>query len=819
MAQSISTVPNPNFGVAPLSTIANTIVQRRKVKIPMTNPTTVSGIRASGNAVQSYIYFDIADNECFINLANLVFVTEFVFKGWDDTPVRIGFDPSIQSMIASFSVGSSQGLKIEEITNYSLYASLLETITESPDEKDWSQQHYSVWNKQSTGAYRGQYIPMDHTQGEDDRVLFPGKKYRIHMQVCHSSLIKKAAYLPLFIFRNGIRIQFNFESVYRCMYVPRALNFESRSLIPMHSGIVANRAAAGILYPSEISFFFTKGCSDYATRTDVAPSPAYDAATQISTSLNTYVPPRQFKDVGNDTTETPAYMFPSNMESYQSVFIAAEALTGITELTKAPFGTLCIPVKLYRKITATTPGQGILGDKILFWSGVLVRLTPSVQIVNIANNGTKQNLFSATVGSNAYRSLMGDRSLPTFAPDMTVEVPSLVAVDALLSRLLPANNADFAGSAAVTVANSNAATTKQFIGFHMISNDIQNGVITPFGRTQTPQQIWTSVNAAGSSDNYFLEIFPKDGYVFPNCNFTKPPIPLSGSWLHPTAALMYHNGKTSANWSYSLDRSELILDLVKPAADDFAKVQAAFTSPTGIPYALDRILYRKTSFNVSGGVSQVGVNISVRSLRSILLCLQDESMTLEPATSDSRYCTPLLTSFLRCGLSQAEVVVGGQVYPIYPMMLRGQLSTTDEQNPAQLIELKSMLGNMAPKGMNTAVTLESCKSGHRLYTAWGDMGISDADLLAIQNQAGNIPVGASVTDASNFIIGFSLKKDDIQSFVTGIDTSQAGAVHVNLYFNDTTNRSWPSTRRVDCHTFFVCDAIFTAQNDGNLVRY
>jgi hypothetical protein len=68
-----------------------------------------------------------------------------------------------------------------------------------------------------------------------------------------------------------------------------------------------------------------------------------------------------------------------------------------------------------------------------------------------------------------------------------------------------------------------------------------------------------------------------------------------------------------------------------------------------------------------------------------------------------------------------------------------------------------------------------------------------------------------------------MKKDG--DFVTGVDTSQAGSVSLNLFFKkqkDVTNM-YPGDmgggRDVFVQIFSLADAVFTLQNDANLVRY
>jgi len=81
-------------------------------------------------------------------------------------------------------------------------------------------------------------------------------------------------------------------------------------------------------------------------------------------------------------------------------------------------------------------------------------------------------------------------------------------------------------------------------------------------------------------------------------------------------------------------------------------------------------------------------------------------------------------------------------------------------------------------------------------------------------------------DTSKFVLGLSTMKKD-GDFVTGVDTSQAGSISLNLYFKSEPDISngYPGDsgsklkRDVFVQVFGIADAVFTLQNDANLVRY
>jgi hypothetical protein len=73
-------------------------------------------------------------------------------------------------------------------------------------------------------------------------------------------------------------------------------------------------------------------------------------------------------------------------------------------------------------------------------------------------------------------------------------------------------------------------------------------------------------------------------------------------------------------------------------------------------------------------------------------------------------------------------------------------------------------------------------------------------------------------DSSSFMLGFSLSKDDSNTFAAGIDSSQAGSITLNLFFRDD-DPGVALNRNIIVHIWGLCDAVFTIQNDANLVRW
>src|SRR5690606_35048012 len=111
---------------------------------------------------------------------------------------------------------------------------------------------------------------------------------------------------------------------------------------------------------------------------------------------------------------------------------------------------------------------------------------------------------------------------------------------------------------------------------------------------------------------------------------------------------------------------QLLLDLVKPDADNFLKWQQAFSSPSGIAFKYRKPIYRKLSFTAqSSGLLQIQVPVNVRSLTGIIFVIQDPALDTNP--TDLIQCLALanLSTFQNRRLTEQYVQIGGQQYPVY----------------------------------------------------------------------------------------------------------------------------------------------------------
>ena len=293
-------------------------------------------------------------------------------------------------------------------------------------------------------------------------------------------------------------------------------------------------------------------------------------------------------------------------------------------------------------------------------------------------------------------------------------------------------------------------------------------------------------------------------------------------------------------WDYQIRNMEMLLDVVKPSSEDFLRFQQQYQSPSGIPYQYKRILYKQVIAQTPpSGLFQIPLNISVRSLSGIVIAIQDQYAVNpgQPSGTDfTKYTLPLVSSFMRRGLYRAEVVVGGQTYPVYQLLMQppGPVGT-NSWDFSHILESENFFGagsssldqSFHPAGLDLT----------RNYLIAGTYGQTASQIYSWANQSSGTPYSTgfyganaapAMQDSSAFVLAISLSKDDVMNFATGIDSSQSGSITINLYFNNTTSttganigqdsEAWMQ-RPMLFNIWSVCDAVFTLQNDAALVRY
>ncbi len=873
MAQKVQAVPNPRFTVKPLTTVAGTIVSRRRIKVPVTNTQPLfSGQRNSNYfTTQNFAYWDIADNESFLDLSKMIIVMDLTFHCYQ--ALAPSFDQSSQSLLWKVEIGTSQGLKIEEIQNYNQWAAAVSQYTESSTHKEMNYLERSDFNK-SIPKHNGMNHLLDSSYYcYGSSAVTPEKPTRIHLRIHHSSFLNNVKLLPLFLFRNGIRIQVYFESVYKAFCLQHAPDpMEEERFSILNSGITnfaSNPSAA-----TALAHLDTAGYNKLNWYIALGPN-GYDA-----------IPGNPWTDKGfNQVAGTFAsigYPFPSIANPQ---LLITHYSTDGTLKSRPVHNMLMLKTTIYRKLIMNSADRSTPTDNTskciafpvrfhhngqLVWTGFAyqrVTRIPSIasqviqyEGIDYSAPGNKGSVDDATATwrslnnysqAFAIRNNAGSFEQYPSPVDNTAGAATLADVAAYqtdyvakngqyipfyLTSYIPESSLPyytFTGYTAATPPNTLGANalTKAAIG-NLIAAQAEMSInakrIFYFNIT-----IEASDPATGASPS-LVSISPA------NC---------AASFVHPLLSIWLvgknqsSNISPNANWTYDLKNLEMILDLVKPSAVDFQRFQQAYMSPSGIPYPYKRLIYRKTAFKYSSGVITINMQVSVRSMSGIMILLQDPKCDQEPQDS-TKYMLPCLSSFFRKGLTRAEVVVGGQQYPVYQLYFKPNYSNISKYTDAHIPEVE-----------NFFATSDLNPSGHRFkydytrnYASCGlfDMAVDKWQTLYKSNEArinsgygSQYVTGITATgtnevlyseplppawtypmlDASGFILAFSLQKDDMNGFSTGIDSSQSGAVNLNLYFQDSNYDGNYFNENIDCHTFVVADAVFTKQNDADLVRY
>lgn len=331
-----------------------------------------------------------------------------------------------------------------------------------------------------------------------------------------------------------------------------------------------------------------------------------------------------------------------------------------------------------------------------------------------------------------------------------------------------------------------------------------------------PNLIRTSTGVGNST--YLLKIDIGSGRY---CSLTVNDPALQFISHEPNVAMLQHpilfRESTKVNFQYVISNPELLVDMVKPAASDFLEYQKAFQSPSGIPYMFKRIMQKSRQLPaIHTGFQQISVDFAVRSLSGLIVVFQLPECTL-PTGDNTKALLPCLSSFMRRGLTQFEVMVGGQRFPSYQLEVKPRQSDDSVVSTDFLVENENFFGLSGSGSFSPSFTRLDATKNIRNYAACGDYNLG---LVAARNIANDVNLKGLKwgCDTSSFVIAMSLCKDDVLNFATGLDSSQSGMVQLNFTFGETDPLS-PLNRPVDVHIWAVCDAIFTLQNDANLVRY
>lgn len=920
MAQKVQSVPNPKYVIPPLTTTAPTIVSRRRIKIPVTNTAPkYSGARNvnAGGTVQQTFYFDIADNECFIDLKKLMIVTDFTFHGLKE--MAPSFDQNSNAIIARLMIGTSQGLQLENVPRYNLLHNMVTLYTQSAAHKDLTLLDYSDFSKVRHRAMdRNLFIDSIYNMVGQSSVL-PETPKRLHLRIHQSSLLENMSMLPLFLFRNGVRFEIELENVYKAFALQHFIPPERYTRYPFYQGpeltntdgtyatnpfidtgtTAGSQVGVGIgIAWRDVSWFISAGPHDPTNSTttnvtqDIATVTAVVAAAadtgaftgsfagQIFYGSN-YPGPVINNYVSGTLTQRPFHnLLWMSPEMYGRCYRAAKRTNACYSPTANGLTYACFPVSFHHR------GQ-------LVWTGFT--------FFQCFGNHQSVNITTATYDIYQVSSYNKSANLRTTAPaanDVIVlnEPVGLFPEDALVSTsntaIITGGNTYvnggwsnhtylYSGAAAnaptqltrwanaTSVAQAGPATANFKENPSGLATRFFASFLSGYHPQQSPPYVFIPTvsgvpdTALRQIDQIAYELLQNDAEMtiayddcfIMHCNtsnipsFTRNLGSRGATIVHPLLSLW--NKSTDPGWTYDLQNVEMLVDLVKPSAEDFLRFQQEFMKPAGIPYRFKRVLYRKNQIQIpTQGTIQIGMHVNVRSLNGLLMCIQDPKCDTEPSDS-TRYMLPCLSSFFRKGLTRAEVIVGGQQFPIYPLYFKPNWSGQTVYGQEQIPEAECFFGVSGSGSFNPSFTTDrtyytrnylACGLFDKTYQTWVNAISSNLSSLksswnqkSTSTKFANYDSYGSQTnvydydpfplmgtwpylDSSAFVVGFSLNKDDQNSFATGIDSSQSGAVNVNLYFQDSTYSDILSNP-IDIHTFLFCDAIATFQSDANLVRF
>jgi hypothetical protein len=819
--QKIISIPDERFTVPPVTTSAQAVISRRWIKFPINTSGTHSHLR--NTQLPSTIYTDFGDNENIVDLKNTHLEFDFTGTWIDDIEgsyispsLTPNFDQNSQALVSRLRIGTSQGMEIEQIQGYNKIANIIGAYSTSVASKEYHLTNESSFSKQVYDN-RGQselcgdsnYAPTA-TQGPPHNV-----QKRIILRLLHSSFFNSVGYLPLFLFRNGMRVELDFEDVVRAfVYETNASNSAINGAITIPQFIFGgDTTLAGVSqYRPTFNWFVTEGnmAGDGSANHD---HPLVLGADQIEQQAGITFPPTWFtKNTVNVPVNSPFHQIKNFIH---------------------------LPINFTAQMLSRLPG---IVDDLISTAEYMMFGIP----VTIYENGELK--FRGFIGIPAGTTAVAENySVATHTPMVSVGTLSTrngAAPIAALSGLAYAN-----GDVSAIVPGLTRACTYHFFPLYTWDHVYGAAATIPykmFGQNvpapgTAPNPDWVNylenaylLNATVNIDLENIFAFPTYAGVAgadalntktPNHHLKDPrAIDL---WAIPVL------GRSLIKWNYTTTNIEWRMSLIKPSSDVFTQYTTAFQKDIGIPYPFTRVFqFTRTLSATENGQQQIQIPISVRSLKSCLVVLGDQVFDNYPADSQQRFFIPMLSTFQRRGISRMELVTGGTVKPEYRIQFDPKCGTSH----IPLVE--NFFGLDGMTSFNP--------SFHRMFLgktrnllATGNLGVPIATIFAAwrtnnttppQSVTGIEPHAQTVTytDASRFVWGINLAKKDTQGFASGLDTSMSGSLILNLYFGSETapvkagENYDPGSllqRPVTVWIYCLADALFTAQNDANLVRW
>lgn len=853
--QKVVSIPNADFTVPPVTSIAQSIISKRYVKIPINTPGTYGHNRST---LPYTIYSDWGDNENFVDLYNTHL--EFDFTGtWQDPniqhyPVNAltpSFDQSSQALLNRMRIATSQGMTIEEIQNYNMLSNIIQSYTMNPTQKHMNLTNLANYQKNIYGD-KGTNEFLDARRGSKGLIRnAPPHQFtqRMILKWLHSSVLNRIHMLPLFNFRNGIRLEADFEDVNRAFvyqdtsstalisnnhFVPQlklcypqgdllaGVPSKLQDTIPNWFVGPGNITTAG--FSKWVPTYTAAGVGNEGFRTRVEGIQSYngmfDATYHVSVLNNVAASPlRYYKNT----------LYIADQQTIRNVINTGTVAYPITTLIGSDIVT-CIPINIYEKGELKWRGFTVVSSEEL----ALTNMYATSELCTVAANPPVYQLYTTGGGL-------------TLASVNTVAGAGTDIFSAV-------KDADAAGQELVD--DTGITDSVQYAAFPLFSWDIAENLLYNNKRDDTIPYKLFNVRATANEVAFtpapemvdylncltalqaevqfeFESTFQLQHvngafkqFLSTNIN-SKDPRALELSSLMAT-------GQKLLKWNYSLTNIEWRLTLIKPASDVFTQYTNAFQKDVGIPYPFTRVFQFSKNFSGSQltGMQQIQVPMSVRSLNSLFVVMGDPQFT-SYNTSNQIMFLPALSTFMRRGCNRIELVTGGTQTPAY----RVQMETRGGVEHIPLLE--NFFGLDNTNGFTPAFDKIELDANRNLIMAasggFDNTASSWSTLQAGRNypspSISGVPITAqsiSYTDSSKFVWGVNLAKKDKQGFASGLDTTMIGSLVLNFYFMQDAAPTVPGStydpgfdwqRNITVNIYGFADALFTTQNDANMVRW
>ena len=817
--QEIQQVPNSKFSISPLTTVSGTIVAKKTVKIPASNQFSYySGYNSTTKTgVSPTIKWILADNENVIDLRSLVFVMDLTVT--THRLLQLAWDQDPNAIIARLKIGSPQGTEIESIEPYNLIGNMMDIYSMSAQSKERSMLGYSDHDKTYAKASSLNHILDSSFDLVGHSVVDANHTMRLHLKIRHSSFVENVRILPTFLFRNGFEIELSLENVYKMLCPQHAT---APSLLYTYS--IVNRD----LDVETIDFAAARAVSLNAVEWILAPGPMYyNPATKAFAS-------RASIHADNNALKSGGVMIPT---TYSSLY----GYSNGTLVSHNAQTMIFVSSRIYRVIMENvykTPDPNLhFGIPVTFqsrgkqiWRGFASLPMPKTFY---PHNTYAQNTINNTAADDAKTEAL-HYALPSTWGEHTFARLSNSAGNVPTLRSLSKGTAT-----AKDAFETDTVGMPGFVGLFLYSYSADEQLppcVFTDAAYATGVTLWDNFKLlyhADTSVSFDIQnsfYFNHNG-VNPINNLT--PVFKTGI-CHPELLLwLAPNFKIE----YEVTHPELIVEMYKPDANVFMMYQNGFISSSGLPWKYKKAIFNRETLTPQKGTLSMNVKVSARSVSGFAIAFQDPACST-PTNDYTKILLPMLSSFMRKGMTEVKVIIGGQTYPHYKLHLKAK--NTHKSNDAHIVEAERFFNVATANGFNvssadissTRYTRNYASAGNfdESFDAWYTAYTSAAAKLRTVNntqdvnnlQAPTDPFPPLLTlpylDASSYVLFISLCKDDQSTFMAGIDTTQTGTVSIQMTFDDPGYLE-PLKRPIECCVVSYCDALYTHHRDGGIVRF